>query len=208
MAGLLDDLDIVNAACAAIGEDPLGSMDDEIEAGQAASLLYTATLEFCLGIHNFSFSKEVRQLSRDDTATANAGYTLVYTLPAERIGDPLYLTDDATDPSRRFSKYALVGNRAHSDAEELWAMIRYRASPHRWTGPFKMLMIKAMASELAIPIAHDRQLADQLKVLAFGSPQDNWRGGLMRAAISAEAFTQPPRSQNRDDNPLTAAWRS
>lgn len=205
---LLDDLDIVNAACAMIGEAPLQSLDAETDSGQAAALLYQSTLDFLLGTHNFSFSREIRQLSRNDTVAKRAGYAYAYTLPAERIGDPLYLTDDPTDPDRRFSKYALVGNDAHTDAEEIWAMIRFRAPPYRWTAPFKMVAIKALAAELCIPLTHDRALADDLRTQAFGSPSENFRGGLMRAALSAEGFTQPPRAQNRDDNPLTAAWNS
>lgn len=208
MSVLLTDLDIVNAACAAIGEAPLQSLSDEIDAGQAAELLYAATLEFNLGVHNFAFSKVVRQLSRNDTVAKTAGYTYAYILPAERIGDPLYCTDDPTNPDRRFSRYALVGNDAHADVEELWAMIRYKAEPYRWSGPFKMMMIQSMAAQLAIPLAHDRALADQKRAEAYGTPTENFRGGLMRAAISAEAFTQPGRPQNRSSNPLEDAWRS
>lgn len=205
---LLDDLDIVNAACAMIGEAPLQSLDEEIDAGMAASLLYQAVVEFNLGIHQFSFSKEIRQLSRDDTAALTAGYDYVYSLPPERIGDPLYCTDEPTNASRRFSAYAIVGQQLHSSATSLYAMIRYRPAPNRWTGPFKLATICAVAANLAIPITHDRALADQLKRDAYGTPQENFRGGLMRAAISAEAFTQPGRPQNRDDNPLTNAWMS
>jgi hypothetical protein len=37
---LLSDLEIVNAACAMIGEEPLQALDDETDAGQADGLIY------------------------------------------------------------------------------------------------------------------------------------------------------------------------
>lgn len=208
MAGLLDKLDIVNAACAVVGEAPLEGLDEEIDAGQSAALLYDEVLEFNLGVHNFAFAKQIRQLSRDTVSPTLAGYAYVFDLPAERIGDPLYLTDDPTDPDRRFSRYAIVGAKVHADPDPLYAMIRYRAEPYHWSGPFKSVMITSLAARFAISLAHDRGLADDLRNEAYGTPSQDYRGGRMRAAINAEGFTQPPRPQARDSNPLTRAWKS
>lgn len=205
---LLDHIDIVNAACVMVGEEPLQSLDDEIDAGQSAALLYDAVLEFNLQQGNFSFAKQIRQLSRDDLAAKLAGYAYVFDLPAERIGDPVYVTDDPTDPDKRFSRYAIVDSKVHADPEKLYAMIRYRAAPVRWSGPFKLVMITSLAAQFAISLCHDRALSEDKKREAYGPPQDNYRGGLMRTALSAEAFTQPPRPQAMDDNPLTRAWLS
>src|SRR3954469_7973882 len=105
---LLTGLDIVNAACAQIGEEPLQSLDDETDAGQSASLLYEDTVDFNLGIYVFSFSKQIRQFSRNDAGQPLGGFLYIFDMPPERIGDPIYMTDDPTDPDRRFSRYAIV----------------------------------------------------------------------------------------------------
>lgn len=208
MAGLLTDLDIVNAACAAIGEAPLQSLDDEIDAGQSAALLYNAVLEYNLDVYKFSFAKQIRQLSKNALAPALAGYTTVFDMPAERIGNPLYVTDDPTDHMRRFSEYAIVGAQIHASVSPLYAMILFRAPVYNWSGAFKMLMIEALAASFAIPMCHDRALAEEKHRSAYGTPSDDFRGGRMRAAINADSFTNPPRPQDRDSNPLTAAWAS
>lgn len=204
---LLEDLDIVNAACAMIGEEPLQSLDDETDAGQAAALVYETTVEFNLGLYLFSFSKQMRQLSRNDAGQPLAGYTLVFDLPAERIGDPIYLTDDPTNADRRFTKYAIVGVQIHTSQDPIYAQIRYRASPHNWSATFKAATIKAIAAEFAVPMTHDRALAESLRAQAYGTPTEQFRGGMIGAAIRADAFSTPPRKQNRDDNPLENAWR-
>lgn len=205
---LLNELAIVNAACARVGEAPLQGLDQEVDAGQSAALLYDAVLELNLDIYKFSFAKQIRQLSRDALGVALAGYTNVFHMPAERVGNPLYVTDAPTDPDRRFSRYAIVGTQIHADPDPLYAMILYRAPPQNWTGTFKMLQITALAAKFAISLCHDRALADDLQREAYGTPSDDMRGGLMRTAINADSFTSPPRPAARDDNPLTAAWRS
>lgn len=205
---LLSHLDIVNAACAEIGEEPLQSLDEEIDAGQSASLLYDATLEFNIDVGKFAFAKQLRQLSIDALSVPLSGFSKVYDLPAERIGDPIYVTDDIASPDRRFSRYAIVGPKLQADAGPLFAMILFKPEPYSWSGAFKSVMITSLAAKFAISLAHDRALSEDMRSRAYGPPSENFRGGLMRAALSAAAFTAPPRNQNRDDNPLSRAWRS
>lgn len=205
---LLEPLDIVNAACAEIGEAPLESLEDESDPGQSAALLYDSVLEFNLGIHPFSFARELNALSRITDGISQLGYAYVFGMPGQRIGNPIYVTDDATQPDRRFSLYEIVGAQVHSDAEALWGNFLVRAAPAVWSGPFKALMITSLAASFAIPMCHDRALAEDKRREAYGTPMENFRGGKMRAAISADGFTTPPRRQDRDNNPLTAAWQS
>lgn len=205
---LLDDLDIVNAACAMIGEEPLQELDEETDRGQAAALVYQTTVDFNFGLYSFSFGKQLYQLSQVSGATSLAGFDYVFDMPAERLGDPLYVTDDATDPDRRFSRYALIKSQVHADCTPLFGMFRFRASPDRWSPTFKAATIKAVAAAFAVPLTHDRALADALKVEAYGSSIENYRGGMLGAAIRADTFSVPPRTQNRDNNPLTRAWSS
>jgi hypothetical protein len=205
---LLEPLDIVNAACAMIGETPLQSLDEETDAGQSAGLLYDNTVTFNLGVYVFSFSKQARQCSRDDSTVPLTGYAYVYDIPAEAIGNPLYCTDDITDPDRRFTAYVIVGSKIHTDAETLFAMIRFLPNVRNWSATFRSATITSMAAALAISLTHDRALADAKLKEAYGTPDQNYRGGQLGAAIRDDAFTNPPRKQDRDSNPLTAAWNS
>ena len=64
---LTTNLDIVNAACAMFGEDAPQSFDDDLGNGQSAALLYESVLDFNLGLYLFSWSRQIFQLSVDDS---------------------------------------------------------------------------------------------------------------------------------------------
>jgi len=202
---LTTSLDIINAACALIGEDALQSFDGE--AGQAAHSIYEAAVNFNLGIYPFSFGKELHQLARVTGATPLSGFTNVFDLPPDRLGPPIYVTDDATDPGRRFARFALVGDVVHCDADPLFAMIKILPAPHRWSATFRSCTITACAAQLAFSLASDRQTLETMNSLAYGSPIENFRGGQMRAAINEDAQATPPRRADWGNNPLTNSWR-
>lgn len=203
---LLAPLDIVNAACALIGEDPLETLDGE--AGQAAALLYEEVSAFNLGVYQFSFARTIRQLARVSGAAPLSGWTYVFDLPPERVGPPLYVTDDVTDPDRRFNRYSLVDQTVHADSEPLYAMIKTSPPPTAWSATFRSVTVTALAAKLAFALASDRQTLETLTQVAYGSPMENFRGGQMRAAINEDAQATPPRKPNWANNPLDRAWRS
>jgi hypothetical protein len=205
MGVLLTDLDIINAACAAYGDEPLQSLGEETSGGQAALLIYEDVVEFNLGIYLFSFAREIRQLSIVDGASPLSGYDHVFDLPAERLGAPIYVTDDVTDPDRRFDRFVLIGSTVHANANPLFAQIRIRPQVRDWSPAFKSATIAAVASKLAMARADAGTEAERLHVEAYGTPSEGYRGGKLGAAISADSFSTPPRRTAWGNNPLERA---
>jgi hypothetical protein len=205
---LLVALDIINAACARIGADPLETLDEETDGGQAASFIYEDVVDFNIGLNPFYFAMEYRQLSRIDGARPFSGYDFVFDVPGERLGPPLYLSDDVTDPDRRFTEYVLSNGQVHASVEPLFAKVKFRPDPHLWIATFKTCTITACASRLALALASDRALYGELDTEAYGTPTENRRGGQMRTAITEDAQAQPPRRRDVRNNPLELAWRS
>lgn len=201
-----EPLDIINAACARIGEDPLQASDDE--GGQAAMLLYEEVVGFNLGVYSFSFSRTLRQLAKVTDAVPLSGWKFVFDLPPERNGPPIYVTDDVTDPDRRYSRYSLVDATVHSDADPLFAMIKFSPVPHLWSATFKTCTITALGARLAFALASDRATMETMLSEAYGPPSENGRGGQMRAAINEDAQATPPRKPDWKNNPFERAWRS
>jgi hypothetical protein len=201
-------LDIVNAACLRIGADPLQDIDEETQGGQAASLLYEDVVDFNLGLNPFSFAREMRQLSKLTTASPLTGWLYVYDIPGQHFGPPLWLTDDITDPDRRFTRYTLTAGHVHSDADPLHASVRFRPDPMRWSSTFRSATIAALAAQLALSMASDRALYGEMHKEAYGTPQENHRGGKMRAAITEDSLATPPRKADWDNNPLTKSRRA
>ncbi|MEO4045236.1 hypothetical protein AAFN47_26895 [Hoeflea sp. CAU 1731] len=205
---LLTHLDVVNAACARIGAEPIEDFDDDLGGGQAASLVYEEIVRFNLGIYRFSWATTIRPLSMLTNATPFTGWDYVYELPAERLGPPLYITDDITCPDARFSRYTLVGSTVHSDAEALFAAIKFLPDPHLWSATFLSATVTALASDLSYALANDRQGKETLYREAYGAPSEMFRGGKMGAAIREDGQATPPRKPDYDNNPLTRAWLS
>lgn len=201
-------LDIVNAACMRIGAEPLQDINEETQGGMAASLLYEEIVDFNLGLNPFSFAREMRQLSRLSSATPLTGWLYVFDIPGQHFGPPLWLTDDVANPDRRFTRYTLSAGRVHSDADPLYASIRFRPDPQRWSSTFRSATIAAMAAQFALAFASDRNLYNDLQAEAYGTNSENHRGGKMRAAITEDSLATPPRKADWDNNPFARARRS
>lgn len=194
---LLQHLDIVNAACARFGAEPFESLDQDIEGAGPVSLLYEDLVGFNLGIYLFSFSKQLFALSVDDAiATPLSGYKYAFDLPPEALELPIYVTDNVRDPDHRFSRYVILDGKVHADANPLFAMCRYLPDPRKWTPTFRSATVTSFASRLALALADDRNLANDLTTEAYGNPSENYRGGQLGAAIRADSFSTPPRSNN------------
>lgn len=202
-------LDVVNAACTGIGVSPLGNdgMDEDSDVGQAVASAYWTVLDFNLGVYLFGFAQTTTQLSVNDLATPLTGYSYVFDMPAEAIGEPLWITDSITNPARRFSAFKLQERTIHASKSPLYAQIRYRPEPNRWSPAFRAATITALQASLALSHREDKGLSDQLHERAYGTPSEGYRGGQFGAAIRADAFSVPPRQANWDNNPLTNAWR-
>ena len=201
-----DPLDIVNAACARIGAEPLQDWDGD--EGQAAHLSYQDVVQFNLAQTPFSFAIEPVQLSLIDGATALTGYAHVFDVPGEWLEPPIYLTDDITDPQRVYSRYRLVRRQVHAADNPLWAFRKFTPSPKDWSAPFRSATICAIAARLAMALASDRAMYDLLETEAYGTPSEMKRGGLLGVAIQRDAFATPARRTPMLNNPLSRAWTS
>lgn len=202
--------DIINAACARIGEQPVQDFDDDLGGGQSALLIYEEVVDFNLGLQpaGFAFGREVRQLSLISGLTPFTGYDYVFDVPGPYTGTPVFLTDDPTDPHRRYTDFLLTAGRVHAQDNPLYAMVKFRPDPHRWTATFRSATITSIAAHLAYAIASKASDRDDLLRIAYGNATDNFRGGQMRAALFEDGFSNPPRPMAMDNNPLTNSWRS
>ncbi|TPW33240.1 hypothetical protein FJU08_01360 [Martelella alba] len=207
---LATPLDIVNAACALIGETAIQSFDEDAGGDSGAALIYGMVVDYNLGLQpaGFSFAREMRQLSRLSSGTPFTGFDYLFDIPGDFTGTPVFLTDDPTNPDRRFSRFVLVDRRVSASADPLYAMVKFRPEPSRWTATFKRATITAIAAELAFSLASDRNTRSDLNSAAYGSSVENYRGGQMRAALSEDGFSNPPRPAGTQANPLEQAWRS
>ncbi len=203
------NLDIINAACAMLGADPVQSLEDDVDGAGPAGVLYQHVVDFNLAVYPFTWARRHFQLSVDDFAGELAsGYRFAFDLPPDRLGQPLYITDTVKDRERRFHDYALVGDKVHADRNPLWAFCAFRPDPKDWDPLFRLATITAVASALALPLTSDRNARDDLARAAYGNLSENFKGGQIGAAIRSDAFSTPPRPTGwAQDNVLVNARR-
>uniref|UniRef100_UPI003BA8DCF7 hypothetical protein n=1 Tax=Stappia sp. TaxID=1870903 RepID=UPI003BA8DCF7 len=200
-------LDIVNAACSLIGHEPLQDLAEETLGGQSAALLYDKVVDFNLALEPFDFAHDLRQLSAVAGPAPASGYATVWDIPGARLGPPRWFTDDPSDPDRRFSRFVMMRGQVHATADVLWAYVPFRPEPWEWSALFRAATVTALAGDLALAIASDTNLSNRLKTDAYGVPSENYRGGQMRAAITANSQAAPPRKADWRNNPFERAWR-
>jgi hypothetical protein len=200
-------LDIVNAACALLSVEPLQSLSAELPGGQAAQLLYDPVIDLCLGLAPWSFARRTRQLGLIAGVTSDLGYPCIHQLPADRVGLPERLIEDRERVGRTLQDFDYdEEGRVHSGSAQLWAQYTARVLPAMWHPVFTSAAIHAVAAALAEPMTSNSGLADTLRAAAFGTPSESFRGGLMRAALSADARNTPARALPAHSNPLFLAW--
>jgi hypothetical protein len=206
---LITYADIINAAFALFGETPVQDFDSDDENAQSAILLYEQIVDFNLGLQpaGFSFGREVRQLSQVADADPFTGFDYVFDIPGPTLGLPVFLTDDPSDPRCRYTDFILTGGQVHASDSPLYAMVKFRPDPHLWSPAFRLATITALAGNLAFSTTSKQSDMDNFYSRAYGAPSEYYRGGMMRAALSEEAFASPPRSIQMDQNPLTSSWR-
>lgn len=205
---MLDHLTVANEACGLANASPIQSLEAQTPTAAQVKLAYDRVLGFCLGLHRFSFSLSTRRLSRlsDPPET---GYKYAFDLPADRVGAPMRITDDATDPRRHFTCFLLEGNQVHADAPDLWARIRIVPAPILWSATFRHAFTTGLAADLALMVKRDKNLRAMLWQEAFGDARMNGRGGLMLTAITDDSQSTPSLENPAvTDDPLTGAWRS
>lgn len=204
-----DEITLINGACAEIGADPIDTLDDDTPSGRAAALIYGSLLDYCVGVFEFPFASEVRQLAQRSGVINNTGYAYVYALPAERVENPIKCAPLAADFDRNhFTDYFIAADDLYASASTMFALIRTRPIPSRMSATFRKAFQHGLAGELAMALASDKVLRVAYHEETFGPPSAMGTGGLMGGAIQAARKASPSRGPWTGSDPLTDQWRS
>lgn len=204
---MLDELRVVQMAAERIGGETPVSLD-EVLGEDSLALVYDAVVDFCLDLHPWDFTRELRQLSRlADITSPVLGYPFAYALPADAVGDPLRVVADLTFPDAPFHAWTRHGAMVLAAIEPLYAVIATRPVPARWTGSFREAVVLALSGEFALSMASNEGLRDTLRRDAYGTPSEAFRGGAIGVAIRSQAHRSPAKRLPTGHNPFSEAWR-
>ncbi len=197
------DIEICNLALDDIGGDAISGGNEQTDVAATCSRQFPRVRDNLLSLYGWGFVNLHRQLARLADVTPLIGWKYAYQLPSDMLGGPEAVYGDGSD--RSTTAFTIARDQLHTDYE-IVAML-YRASgtdPATWPAYFRNLAVTALGSKLAVPVMGDRKLAESLHEQAFGTRQEQGRGGLFAAARTEDARTRPIRSMMQNGDPLTS----
>lgn len=197
-------IDIVQNAMIHVGLEPIESFEDGTPNADSAKRLWPTHRLTLLAHTDWHFARKFQQLSR--TAAAPAGkWSYAFRQPPDMVRPPaaFYLSDDPAQPA--YQRFEQVGAEFLSDVDVLFAAFTCDLPEAKWPGFFVAFAEHSFAAIIGrAGGALDSRIGEEHQI-AWGVPSDGMRGGLSRAARSADGKNTPTRSLIRNRGPLIGA---
>lgn len=201
--------DIASQALARLGEPSIGSFEEDSDTAEKVNRLYEPTILSLLSAYHWTFAMTRKVLSVDAAGTPLNEWQRGFLMPplrTDRVGKPIMVFNSTVPGAQPFFHYEMQDRWILSN--ETVCVIEYiqRKSESLWPGYFEELAVEALAARLAMPITENQTKAEYHERIAFGTPSERRMGGLMGAAMSADATGNPTRGL-MDDNDIMAGAR-
>jgi hypothetical protein len=195
---------IVNRALLKLGLPASYSIDANTSIGGIVDTLWPGVEARAVAVYDWSHFRATRQASVIAAAPAN-GWAYGFTLPADRVGDPIAVLDQAGANESYLRSFMLEAGNLYTNVKPVWVRVRVMQDPNYWDLGFQEAFVVALAAELAVPLTQDENARAQFMADAWGKPQENGLGGLMGRLIALNRAAQPQGRRFMDNDPLTAA---
>jgi len=193
-------LSICSDALIMLGAAPVSSFSEATDEAQVADRLYDDIRDTLLMQYPYSWSiKKIGLAQLVDAPTTEWRYK--YQLPGDILGNPKAVFTTNSVGGRPVREFEIYGSALYSNYTSVWVDYQYTPEPAFFPPYFVNLLKHALAAAFAEPITDQITKADYYHRLAYGPPEANWRGGLVRVAMNIDGTDRPP--QNIMDFPLT-----
>lgn len=205
---VIDDVSMINRALIRIGAQPIFALDEDTELAEVATSVYFDRVDSIIGTFRFSWARKTYSLNRLDLVPDN-GWKYAYAVPGTALNPtPIKLLTDPRDPDRPLRQFLVEAGEIYADENPLWGTFIVRPPPTIWPAVFREAIVMTCAAAFCVPVTHDKDLAQQLAVIAQGTAQEQGRGGLMGQALQVDAAGGQTSAPMGASDPLTSAWKS
>lgn len=165
-----------------------------------AAQLYDTVMLSLIESYPWHFARVIAAPLNRLVETPENQWTYYYQLPSDIDGIVWALYDSDGIELRPNKDWERVGGKIATNLATV--VIHHSAIPEIAKMPkyFHMLAVNALAATFAMPAKESEQLATFYHQKAFGSPEQNGKGGLWAMAASADARGSP--STVQQDNPF------
>jgi hypothetical protein len=203
----IPELDVVNEALARLGEMGIASFDENTKTAENAKLIYPSQRDRIYHAWQWVFARTTSSLVRLVPVPVN-GWQYGFTLPAIAIGNPVRVLSSPRAPEMPLREFAIEGGVLYADTDQVWATHISRIDPTLWPATFREAVVLAAMAALCVPVTQHLELAQDLRIQAFGAPQDQGRGGAVGIAINRDFSGAAQPANLYEDDPLTSArWQ-
>ena len=201
---VLDELTLKNRALRRVGASALGAVDEDTTRAEQVEAIWQDVVETCLSLHEWSFGKKTYALALRVAPPEN-GWLYGYDYPGGVLGGPQAVLRSITREEDILREFTIEENILFANVGAVWATFRTTVAIGIWPPEFRLAVITAVASHLAVPVAGDEKLAKSLGIQAFGQDEEGMRGGLIGSAIALDRAKRPLGSPLLRSDPLTQA---
>lgn len=184
------DLSICSDALILLGAAPLSSFTEGSDTAQACDRLYPDVRDTILSTYVWSWTLKKSQLARLSTNPLNE-WSYAYQLPGDMLSGALavFETNGSFERPIRYG-WEIYGDQLYTNMETVYIDYQSNVSESKMPPYFVRLLRTALASELAIVVTDQASKADYFRAMAYGSPGESGRGGMMREAMNIDARGQ------------------
>jgi hypothetical protein len=197
------EIDIINDALALVGHPAIHDLNGDSPASEAAARLFPAMMSQLISAYSWRFSMKQRQLVQNLTKPL-AKYGFSHVLPADRDGVPRRFYSDTMGTV--IKDWEIYTANVHTNSSVVYCDYLKQGA---LTGPFRNVIVRGLAADFAMPLCDDKGMRDRFHNETFGTSREGGKGGLMGAAMAADAQGAEARTLlDIDPGPLVEALMS
>ena len=186
------DVSICSDALILLGAAPISSFTDGTDAAQACDRLYPDLRDTIIGSYQWSWSIKKQKLARLTTTPVNE-WKYAYQLPGDMLSGVIAVFRSAGTTERPLAYgWEIYGENIYTNLEEIYIDYQSTVSESKMPSYFVRLLRTAMAAELGMVITDQMNKTEYFRSMAFGTPADAGRGGLLREAMNVDSRGKPP----------------
>lgn len=191
---------LVNEALLRLAADEIASLDEGTQKADICERSYDAVVTKLLTMRQWRFATRKFELSRLAQAPI-AGWTYAFQIPAEAFNhdSPWAIYDSDAIQAKPHRRYEIFEDKVYSNDLECFADFTVEPTVDKFPPAFRELVILALCEVLGPPITTKPETAAYWGARAFGTPEENYRGGFFRVAAQADARGNPSPAFQTDE---------
>lgn len=184
------DISICSTALALLGESAIASFTEGTSKATVCAQLYSGIKYALLAQYPWKFTKKKVQLARLVAAPLTR-WQYQYTLPTDMVGGPLAVFPSDAVGVAATQEYDVQDGKLLANYTEVWIDYQYNVTEAQMPPYFVLLLAYVLAMNLAEPVTDQQTKADHWRVMAYGTPEENMRGGYFRVAANIDGRSAP-----------------